>query len=112
MRRKITTVAGALLAGLVLVGCSSSGPSAEDEKYADAVAAADPDGLGEMETDQLTDTLGSTGTGICVALKSSSYGDAMQYAILRDFDPKQAAALVSAAVQVYCPDQAGKLPAI
>ncbi|MEV0976567.1 DUF732 domain-containing protein [Streptomyces sp. NPDC049915] len=111
MRRKITTVAGALLAGLVLAGCSSSGPSADDEKYADAVAAADPYDFGDMETDQLADTLGSNGTDICVALKGGSYGDAMQYAIFRNFDPKQAAALVSAAVLVYCPDQAGKLPA-
>ncbi|MEU3838669.1 DUF732 domain-containing protein [Streptomyces sp. NPDC028635] len=111
MRRKINTAACTLLAGLLLVGCSSGGPSADDRKYADAVAAADPYGLGDMETDQLADTLGSTGTDICLTLRGSSYGDAMQYAVFHNFEPKEAAALVSAAVEVYCPDQAGKLPA-
>jgi hypothetical protein len=110
MRRTITmTVAGMVAAAALLAGCSS-GPSAGDKKYADAAAAADPDDFGGIPTDKLADTLGSEGADLCDQLKKGSYDDAVAYA-RTGFSAKEAAALVTAAVLVECPDQKGKLPA-
>ncbi|MFI5814872.1 DUF732 domain-containing protein [Streptomyces sp. NPDC051643] len=109
MRQTITATAAALLAALLLVGCSS-GPSAGEKKYADAAAAADPDDFGSIPTDKLADTLGSEGTDLCDQLKKGSYEDAVAYA-KTGFSAKEAAALVDAAVLVTCPDQKGKIPA-
>ncbi|MFE4959266.1 hypothetical protein ACFRCW_36015 [Streptomyces sp. NPDC056653] len=110
MRKTITMAAGAVLAGALLVGCGSSGPSADQKKYADAAAAADPDDFGGMKTDDLASTLGDEGAELCDQLKKGSYDDAVAYA-KTGFSAKEAAALVSAAVLVECPDQKGKLPA-
>jgi hypothetical protein len=110
MRRTISTTGAALLAALLVAGCSSGGPSADDKKYADAVAAADPDDFGGLPTDDLADSLGSEGTDLCGQLKKGSYEDAVAYAKL-GFSDKKSAALIAAAVVVYCPDQKGKLPA-
>jgi hypothetical protein len=109
MRRTITIAAGAVLAGAILVGCSS-GPSADDKKYADAVAAADPDDFGGIATDKLADTLGSEGRDLCDQLKKGSIDDAAAYA-KTGFSGKESSALIAAAVVVYCPDQKGKVPA-
>ncbi|MFD8609373.1 DUF732 domain-containing protein [Streptomyces sp. NPDC059631] len=110
MRRTITTTAVGLLAALLLTGCSSDGPSADDKKYADAVAAADPDDFGGLPPGDLADTLGSEGPDLCTQLKKGSYDDAVSYA-RKGFSAKEADALVAAAVLVYCPDQKGKMPA-
>jgi hypothetical protein len=110
MRRTIITAAGAILAGALLVGCGSSGPSADQKKYADAAAAADPDDFGGMKTDDLAGTLGDEGKELCDQLKKGSYDDAVAYA-KTGFSKKAAAALVDAAVLVDCPDQKGKVPA-
>ncbi|WP_439947185.1 DUF732 domain-containing protein [Streptomyces sp. BBFR109] len=109
MKRTLTT-AVALLAALILTGCSGSGPSPDDKKYADAVAAADPDDFGGISTDKLADTLGSEGSELCDQLKKGSFEDATAYA-KTGFSDKETAALISAAVLVYCPDQKDKLPA-
>lgn len=109
MRRTITTAAAAILAAMLLAGCSS-GPSADGKKYADAAAAADPDDFGGIATDKLAETLGSEGSDLCDQLKKGSYDDAVAYA-KTGFSAKEAAALVTAAVLVTCPDQKGKLPA-
>ncbi|MEU1371986.1 hypothetical protein ABZ454_38745 [Streptomyces sp. NPDC005803] len=109
MRRTITLAAGALLAGAMLAGCSS-GPSADEKKYADAAAAADPDDFGGIPTDDLANTLGSEGADLCGELKKGSYADAIAYA-RAGFSENEAAALVSAAVLVECPEQRGKVPA-
>jgi hypothetical protein len=110
MRRTITTAAGAILAGALLVGCGSSGPSDAQKKYADAAAAADPDDFGGMKTDDLAGTLGDEGKDICAQLKKGGYDDAVAYA-KTGFSGKQAKALVDAAVLVDCPDQKSKVPA-
>ncbi|WP_143060392.1 hypothetical protein [Streptomyces misionensis] len=110
MRRTITTtVLGAVLAGALLVGCGSSGPSDAQRKYADAAAAADPDDFGGMKTDDLAGTLGDEGKELCGQLKKGGYDDAVAYA-KEGFSAKAAAALVAAAVLVDCPDQKSKLP--
>lgn len=106
----ITTTVGAVLAGALLVGCSSSGPSADEKKYADAAAAADPDDFGGIPTDKLADTLGSEGNDLCDQLKKGSYDDAIAYA-RTGFSAKQSEALVAAAVLATCPEQKGKMPA-
>jgi len=108
--RIITTVAGVLAAGALLTGCGSSGPSAEEKQYADAVAAADPDDFGGIPTDKLASTLGSEGSDLCGQLKKGTYKDAVAYA-RTGFSAKESAALVAAAVLVTCPDQKGKMPA-
>ncbi|MFI1535549.1 hypothetical protein [Streptomyces anandii] len=107
MRRILTTTA-AVLAALILAGCSSSS-SETDQKYADAVAAADPDDFGGIDTGKLASTLGDEGPQLCDQMKSS-YEDAVAYA-RTGFSDKASAALISAAVLVYCPDQRTKLPA-
>lgn len=104
----ITTTVGAILAGALLAGCSS-GPSADEKKYADAVAAADPDDFGGIATDKLASTLGSEGSDLCGQLKKGSYDDAVAYA-RTGFSAKESEALVAAAVLVNCPDQKGKMP--
>jgi hypothetical protein len=109
MRHHIAA-AGLTAAVLLLAGCGSSGPSAADKKYADAVAAADPDDFGGIPADKLTDTLGSEGTDLCDQLKKGSYEDAVAYA-KEGFSDRESAALISAAVLVYCPDQKDKIPA-
>lgn len=105
----ITTV-GAVLAGALLAGCSSSGPSAGEKKYADAAAAADPDDFGGIPTDKLASTLGSEGSDLCKQLKKGSYDDAVAYA-RTGFSQKESEALVAAAVLATCPEQKGKMPA-
>ncbi|MFF1284329.1 hypothetical protein ACFVY4_26755 [Streptomyces sp. NPDC058299] len=111
MRRTITiNAAGALLAGMLLTSCGASGPSADQKKYADAVAAADPDDFGGLKTDDLAATLGDEGAELCGQLRKGGYGAAAAYAA-RGFSAKEAAALVSAAVLVDCPGQKDKLPA-
>ncbi|MDT0435632.1 MULTISPECIES: DUF732 domain-containing protein [Streptomyces] len=100
-------VAATGLAVLVLVGCSSS-PSESDKRYADAVAAADPDDFGGIPTDKLAGTLGSEGRDLCDQLKAGSAASALSYA-RKGFSDRESAALLSAAVAVYCPDQKGKL---
>jgi hypothetical protein len=111
MRRTITMTAAGILAATALLatGCSS-GPSDSAKKYADAAAAADPDDFGGIKTDDLADTLGDEGSKLCDQLGKGSYDDAVAYA-KTGFSAKEAAALVSAAVLVDCPDQKGKLPA-
>ncbi|MHB9862000.1 DUF732 domain-containing protein [Streptomyces sp. YIM S03343] len=109
MRRMIFLATGAALTGVLLAGCSS-GPSADDKKYADAVAVADPDDFGGIATDKLAGTLGSEGGDLCGQLKKGSYEDAIAYA-KTGFSAKEAEALVAAAVVVYCPGEKGKLPA-
>jgi hypothetical protein len=106
----IRIAAGAVLAGALITGCSSSGPTADQKRYADAAAAADPDDFGGMKTDDLAGTLGDEGKELCDQLKKGSYADALAYA-KTGFPGKQAAALVDAAVLVNCPDQKGKVPA-
>jgi hypothetical protein len=98
---------GAVLAGTLLAGCSS-GPSADEKKYADAAAAADPDDFGGIATDKLASTLGSDGSDLCDQLKAS-YDDAIAYA-KTGFSTKEAKALVAAAVLVQCPEQKDKIP--
>lgn len=105
-RTLAATAAG--IAALLLAGCSS-GPSADQKKYADAVAVVDPDDFGGIATDDLANTLGSEGTDICKQLKIS-FADAEAYAKLARSE-KEASALIAAAVVVYCPDQKSKLPA-
>ncbi|MEU2426878.1 hypothetical protein ABZ619_38700 [Streptomyces sp. NPDC007851] len=108
MRRTMTTAAlGAVLAGVLLAGCSS-GPSADEKRYADAAAAADPDDFGGIDTDKLASTLGSEGADLCKQLKVS-YDDAIAYA-KTGFSQKEAEALVAAAVLVQCPEQKDKVP--
>lgn len=109
MRRTLTATA-AVLTALIFTGCSSSGPSADDKKYADAVAAADPDDFGDIPTDKLADTLGSEGTDICDQLKKGTFEDAAAYA-KTGFSDKESSALIASAVVVYCPDQKDKVPA-
>lgn len=104
------TAAGAVLAGALLVGCGSSGPSDAQKKYADAAAAADPDDFGGMDTGKLASTLGDEGKELCDQLKKGGYQDAVDYA-KTGFSAKAAAALVDAAVLVDCPDQKDKIPA-
>ncbi|MFD0393315.1 hypothetical protein ACFQ3Z_15905 [Streptomyces nogalater] len=99
-----------LAVGALLAGCGSSGPSDTQKKYADAVAAADPDDFGGMKTDDLAGTLGDEGKELCAQLKKGGYDDAVSYA-RTGFSAKEAAALVAAAVLVDCPDQKAKLPA-
>jgi hypothetical protein len=106
----IRIAAGAVLAGALVAGCSSSGPTADQKKYADAAAAADPDDFGGIATDDLATTLGDEGVELCAQLKKGTYEDAVAYA-KTGFPGKQAAALVDAAVLVNCPDQKGKVPA-
>ncbi|MFD8029890.1 MULTISPECIES: hypothetical protein [unclassified Streptomyces] len=108
MRRIITTAVAALLAAGILTGCSS-GPSADDKKYAAAVAAADPDDFGGIATDKLAETLGSEGSELCDQLKKHGHSHAILYARTR-FNEKESSALVAAAVVVYCPDQKAKIP--
>lgn len=108
MRRTLTTTTAGLLAVLALAGCSSSGPSDADKQYADAVAAADPDDFGGIPTDKLADTLSGEGPDLCEQLKAS-YEAAAAYA-KTGFSDRETAALISAAVLVYCPDQKGQLP--
>lgn len=108
MRRTLTSAAGAILAAALLVGCSS-GPSTQQQNYAKAAAAADPDDFGGIPTDKLADTLASEGPDLCHQLKAS-YGDAIAYAKM-GFSSKEAAALVDAAVLVDCPDMKDKVPA-
>ncbi|MGW4042964.1 DUF732 domain-containing protein [Streptomyces sp. NPDC004721] len=108
MRRTLAT-AVALLAALVLAGCSDSGPSEKQKQYAEAVAVADPDDYGGMSTDGLADALGDEGTQLCERLKKGSFDDAVAYAKL-GFSTKQSEALVASAAVVYCPDQKTKLP--
>lgn len=102
-----TTAVGAVLAGALLAGCSS-GPSATEKKYADAVAAADPDDFGGIDTGKLASTLGSEGSDLCDQLKAS-YDDAIAYA-KTGYSQKEAEALVAAAVLVNCPNQKSKMP--
>lgn len=104
-RTLAATAAG--IAALLLAGCSS-GPSADQKKYADAVAVVDPDDFGGISTDDLANTLGSEGADICKQLKIS-FADAEAYAKLARSE-KEASALIAAAVVVYCPDQKSKLP--
>lgn len=110
MRRTLTTAAAAVLATLLLAGCSSNGPSAKEKEYADAVSIADPDDYGDMSTDGLAGALGDEGAQLCEQLKKGRYEDAVAYAKL-GFSAKQSEALVAAAAVVYCPDQKSKLPA-
>lgn len=98
----------AVLATLLLAGCSSSGPSADDKKYADAVAAADPDDFGGIPTGKLADTLSGEGPELCKQMEAS-YEAAVAYA-RTGFSAKEAAALVAGAVLVYCPERKGQLP--
>ncbi|MFB7461290.1 DUF732 domain-containing protein [Streptomyces sp. NPDC056188] len=109
MRRTLTTASAALLAALILAGCSESGPSEQQKQYAQAVAIADPDDYGNMSTDGLADALGNEGADLCDALKKGTFDDAVAYAKL-GFSTKQSEALVAAAAVVYCPDQKDKLP--
>ncbi|MFF3967993.1 DUF732 domain-containing protein [Streptomyces griseorubiginosus] len=109
--RHIAIGAAAAAVLLVLTGCSSSsGPSEQDKRYAAAVAAADPKFFGGFPVDKLASTLGSEGRDLCDQLKKGSYEDAVAYAKL-GYDSAASAALVAAAVPVYCPDQKSKLPA-
>ncbi|MFJ4787585.1 DUF732 domain-containing protein [Streptomyces sp. NPDC088794] len=108
MRRTLAATA-AVLTALICAGCSNSGPSADDKKYADAVAAADPADFGGIPTDELAETLGSEGTDLCDKLKQGSFEDAAAYA-KSGFSDKEASALISAAVLVYCPEQKDQLP--
>jgi hypothetical protein len=101
------TEAGALLAGALLAGCGSSGPSDTEKKYADAAAAADPVDFGGIKTDTLADTLGDEGKKLCDQLRKGGYDDAVAYARTA----KEADALIDATVLVQCPDQKGKVPA-
>ncbi|MFJ8488442.1 hypothetical protein ACIRBZ_08630 [Streptomyces sp. NPDC094038] len=80
------------------------GPSADQKKYADAAAAADPDDFGGLKTDDVAGTLGDEGAELCDQLKKGLYDDAIAYA-KTGFSAKQTAALVD------CPDQKGKIPA-
>jgi hypothetical protein len=100
--------AAVVLGALALTGCSSSGPSADDKKYADAVAAADPDDFGAIPTDELADTLKGEGPDLCKQL-NASYDDAVAYA-KTGFSTREAEALVAGAALVYCPDQKNQLP--
>lgn len=108
MRRLLAAAALAAVA-LICAGCSSSGPSADDKQYADAVAAADPDDFGAIPTDDLADTLQGEGPDLCKQLKSS-FEDAAAYA-KTGFSDKETSALISAAVLVYCPEAKAKIPA-
>jgi hypothetical protein len=110
MRRSLTVIATILLAELVLAGCSGSAPTADDKRYADAVAAADPDDFGGIPTDELADTLGSEGTDLCDQLKKGTVDDAAAYAET-GFSKKESNALIAAAVLVYCPSEKGKISA-
>ncbi len=108
MRRTITTtVLGAVLAGALLVGCGSSGPSDAQRKYADAAAAADPDDFGGMKTDDLA---GTSGTRQGAVRPAEEAGTTTRGVREGGFSAKAAAALVAAAVLVDCPDQKSKLP--
>jgi hypothetical protein len=107
MRRTLAATAAVLVALLALAGCSS-GPSAKEKDYANAVAVVDPDDFGGISTDDLANTLGSEGADICKQLKIS-FADAEAYAKLARSE-KEASALIAAAVVVYCPDQKSKLP--
>lgn len=109
MKRTLTTATATVLAALFLAGCSSSGPSAKEKEYADAVSIADPDDYGDMSTDGLASALGDEGAQLCEQLKEGQYEDAVAYAKL-GFSTKQSEALVAAAAVVYCPDQKPKLP--
>jgi hypothetical protein len=104
------TVTAAVAAGvlLALTGCSSSGPSENDKKYAAAVAAADQADFGGIPVDDLASTLGSEGSDICDQLKKGGYEDALAYA-KTGFSANEAEALITAAVPIYCPDQKSKL---
>jgi hypothetical protein len=106
----IRIAAGVTLAGALVAGCSSGGPTAGQKKYADAVAAADPDDFGGIATDDLANTLGDEGKEVCGQLKKGTYEDAVAYA-KTGFPGKQATALVDAAVLTTCPNQKGKVPA-
>lgn len=108
MRRTLAATA-AVLAALICAGCSDSGPSADDKKYADAVAAADPDDFGGIPTDKLADTLGSEGTDLCDKLKKGAFEDAAAYA-KTGFSDKETSALIAGAVLVYCPEEKDKIP--
>ncbi|MFF8432324.1 hypothetical protein ACF07Y_45820 [Streptomyces sp. NPDC016566] len=101
--------AAAMLAALILTGCSDSGPSADDKKYADAVTAADPADFSDIPTDKLAAALGSEGNELCGQLKKGSFEDAEAYA-KTEFSDEETAALIPAAVLVYCPDQKSKIP--
>ncbi|MBK3630914.1 hypothetical protein JHN59_40235 [Streptomyces sp. MBT49] len=97
----------ALALALLLVSCSG-GPSDEDRKYADAVAAADPEDFGAIATDDLADTLQGEASELCEKL-GESYEAAATHAAL-GFSRRESAALISAAVLVRCPEHEGKLP--
>ncbi|MGW9031489.1 DUF732 domain-containing protein [Streptomyces sp. NPDC055722] len=107
MRRTLAATA-AVLAGLVLAGCSRA-PSDTDKKYAAVVAAADPQDFGAIDNDQMARTLGSEGPDLCNQLKKGTYADALAYAEL-GFNDRESRVLVAAAVPWYCPDQKDKLP--
>lgn len=110
MRRRLaTTSATALITVLAVAGCSSSGPSDKEKQYADAVAAADPDDFGGIATNDLATTLGSEGSDICKQLKIS-FADAAAYAKLAR-SQKEASALITGAVLVYCPELKANVPA-
>ncbi|MFJ6085144.1 DUF732 domain-containing protein [Streptomyces sp. NPDC092369] len=108
MKRTLAATA-AIFTALMCAGCSDSGPSADDRKYADAVAAADPADFGDIPTDQLADTLGSEGADLCDKLEEGTFEDAAAYA-KTGFSDKETAALISAAVLVYCPEEKSQLP--
>ncbi|TVZ84913.1 DUF732 domain-containing protein [Streptomyces sp. BK340] len=103
------TAGAAVFAALILAGCSGSGPSADDKKYAEAVTAADPADFSDIPTDKLAHALGSEGDELCGQLKRGSFEAAAAYA-KTEFSDTETAALISAAVLVYCPDQKSKIP--
>ncbi|MFJ8606346.1 DUF732 domain-containing protein [Streptomyces sp. NPDC093675] len=108
MERTRTAFVAALLMTLMVTGCSSDGPSNDDKRYADAVAAADPDDYGGLATNDLASALGNEGKELCHQL-DSSYADAVAYAKL-GYSERQTSALIAAAVLVYCPDNRDKIP--
>lgn len=109
MNHTMIRIAAGVALAVALVGCGSSGPTDAQRKYADAAAAADPDDFGGIATDDLAGTLGDEGEELCGQLKKGGYEDAVAYA-KTGFPAKEAAALVSAAVLVNCPDQKAKVP--
>ncbi|MEV5472763.1 DUF732 domain-containing protein [Streptomyces sp. NPDC052207] len=108
MERTRTAFVAALLMTLMVTGCSSGGPSNDDKRYADAVAAADPDDYGGLGTNDLASALGDEGKELCHQL-DASYADAFAYAKL-GYSERQTTALIAAAVLVYCPDNRDKIP--